>query len=567
MPEIAQNDQWINAPLQPPSVGTYKVRIRAQDDPIHWKDSNFYNFRKWSDEEVPREYTLNVHRKPIADFTFKVEQNDNYKLTLNPKPSFDPEHQFNRPDKGIIEHTWVSYTVDGVKHDGAPPENLELNKIYDVTLQVQDVDGAYASVTKRISTGDNIKPVALFNVQDAVTRSETLNFVDLSYDPNGDPLTNYEITVRKVGDPTILKTMNTWPKSFSNMGLPEGNYLIGLTVWDIPANPPSLQSDLYERPIKVVNDNLPPKSIFTLTPDPLEEGKLAKYKDSSYDPDNHMPLQYSWKIERIDENGNIEKTFNTGYPPTNFMEFGGIGKYKIYQTVFDSPPAPLVSLSDTSMVELEVVLGKKPPFPNFTWHPETVYETKTFTLDPANSYDIDGIVESFEWTITTPTGNTYTSAENFPKITNAIKGTYHVELHVVDNDGLRSEVPAVHDILVEALPPNIPPVAMFNWDPYEPFLGQDIRFDPAMSYDVDGTIVAWDWKFTSKEGATTTSNQKMPTIPATSGQYIVQLTVTDDMGAKATTSQTVNVQIARLEALVTHTPEWKKIWVKNGYDS
>ena len=161
-----------------------------------------------------------------------------------------------------------------MKYNGAPPANLQPNKVYDVTLQVQDIDGAFASVTKRLSTGNNIKPVALFTVQDMVTRSEILNFVDLSYDPNGDPLTNYGITIRKRGDSTILKTLTTWPTSFADLGLPEGDYLIGLTVWDVPQNPPSLQSDLYERPIKVYNDNLPPKSIFTLNPNPLEEESL-----------------------------------------------------------------------------------------------------------------------------------------------------------------------------------------------------------------------------------------------------------------------------------------------------
>ena len=78
MPLIAEHDQWITAPQQPLSTGTYKVRIRAQDDPIHWKDNRFFNFQKWSDEQLPREYTLNVHRRPIADFTFQIDKNNNF---------------------------------------------------------------------------------------------------------------------------------------------------------------------------------------------------------------------------------------------------------------------------------------------------------------------------------------------------------------------------------------------------------------------------------------------------------------------------------------------------------
>ena len=117
----------------------------------------------------------------------------------------------------------------------------------------------------------------------------------------------------------------------------------------------------------------------------------------------------------------FEKTFNVGYPPTDFTKYGGMGKYKIYQTVFDSPPAPLPSLSDTSVVDLEVVLGKKAPFPEFTWHPEIIQETKTFVLDPTSSFDIDGTVERFDWKITSPTGVVDNFNEELPKITNAIE--------------------------------------------------------------------------------------------------------------------------------------------------
>jgi hypothetical protein len=563
--EISESKQWINTPIQFNQPGTFNVQLHSLDDPIHWKDPQFFNFRKWSDQEIQRDFFVNVHRRPVANFSFTLDAVNN--LSLDPLSSYDPDHQFNRTDKGIVDYRWVSYTVDGNKYPGKPPTTLLSNKVYDVTLEVEDIDGATGTVTKRISSRTvNEKPVALFTVQDTVARSEKLNFVDLSYDPNGDALTNYNITVRKQGESTILKTMGSWPNSFKDMNLSEGSYTVGLEVWDIPKNPPSLKSDLFERQIKVMRDNNPPVSQFTLSPNPVELGKITTYKDSSTDPDGHYPLKYSWKIDKVDNNGTILETWNTGVAPTDFRDFGGIGKYKVYQTVWDTPPYPLNSLSDTSVQDIEVIKGPDHPFPLFTWHPEEIYATKSFTLDPVNSFDLDGTVEKYEWKITDPKGNLTNSTTMFPKINNATEGDYKVELHVVDNDGLRSLVPSIRTINVLALPPNQPPVANFVWEPTSPFLGKKIEFNPDSSYDpsIDGRIVSWQWEFTSAEGTKTTSNERYPSIIAASKSYQVKLTVTDNEGATGDITQLVNVNIANLEALVTHTPEWKKIWQEKG---
>lgn len=158
---IAQNGLWINNPMQLPAVGTYKIQLRAMDDPIHFKDSRFYNFRKWSDESIVREYTVNVHRRPTALFNFTVDQSDNFKLTLDPSPSYDIDFKTNRDDKGIAEYEW-SYYLDGVEYEGKPPANVQVDKFYDVTLTVTDIDGASDSITKRISTKMKIYHLLLY---------------------------------------------------------------------------------------------------------------------------------------------------------------------------------------------------------------------------------------------------------------------------------------------------------------------------------------------------------------------------------------------------------------------
>jgi PKD repeat protein len=565
---IPQSGLWVNSPLQLEEVGTYKIKLRAMDDPIHWKDERFFDYRKWSDEEIQREYIVNVHRRPIADFTFNVDVADNYRLDLDPTVSYDTDYQFNRPDKGIIEYTWDSYTLDGVKYNGAPPKNLTVDKVYDVTLMVQDIDGAYASVTKRISTQNmNIKPVAKFDVQSTVSVSEPLKFTDQSYDPNGDPLTNYQFTVRKQGNATILKTLNDWPTSFKDLNLGVGDYVIGLTVDDIPRIPPTLRSDLFEKLIKVIPDNNKPVSRFTLSPSPIVLGQLVTYTDSSYDPDGHPLINYSWKIEALDSDDSVLETFQTGVPPTDFNEFGGTGRYRVTQIVHDDPPAPLKSLqSEPYSIIINVVKGPDHPFAEFTWLPEEIIAGNTIQLDPGKSYDLDGTIVGWSWKITSPTGTVTTSTMEKPQIVNAAVGTYRVELHVTDNDGLRSKIPAIHNIVVAPKPPNKPPVANFIWSPFKPFLGENIALDSTASYDLDGTVVGWDWQIRDSKGVLIARNTQLTNFVGADATYSVTLRVRDNEGTwSAPNTQTINVNIAKLEALVTHTPEWKTIWQENGY--
>lgn len=564
--KIPQSGLWLDSPVALTQPGTYSIQLRAMDDPIHWGDDRFYDYRKWSDEQVQREYKIHVHRRPIADFKFSIDVANNYRLDLDPSVSYDPDHQFNRIDKGIVEVNWVSYTVDGVEHQGPPPQYLQHSKNYDVTLQVKDIDGAYASVTKRISTMNlNIRPVALFDVQDIVEVGQTLEFVDRSYDPNGDPLTNYQITVRRQGQSTILRTYSNWPISFQAMNLSEGKYVIGLTVDDIPQIPPSLRSLIHEENIEVVR-NRPPVSVFSLTPAPIEVDKLAVYQDNSYDPDGHALVNYSWQVELLDPDfGLTIRTWQVGFPPIDFKLFSGKGLYRITQTVFDDPPYPLTSLSGSSSRYVEVIQGKREPYAEFIWTPEFPIAGQTITLDPSPSYDIDGTVVSYEWRITSPSGAVTNRTTNYPTISNAAEGVYRVQLYVYDNDGLRSLIPAVHQITVRPKPPNIPPVAEFVWFPHLPKLGTMVDFNPDSSYDMDGEVVAWNWEFMSMEGTRTASNEQYPTIQARSEWYDVTLTVTDNEGAQNTITKRMFVDIAGITSLVTHTPEWKLRWVEDGF--
>ncbi|MGE8081326.1 PKD domain-containing protein [Peribacillus loiseleuriae] len=595
---IAQSGLYISSPMQLNEVGTYTVTLRAKDNPLAnvGNDNRFSDYRKWSDGELVREYKINVHRRPIADFTANVEAGT-LKLTLNLSSSYDPDHQYNwselgLPSKGIVEYTWEKYVVDGVEHTGAPPATLQAFKDYFITLRVKDVDGAYGTVTKHISTQNvNLKPVALFDSPSVVLTNTILNddttqyFIkDRSYDPNGDDLTNYNWTIKRQSDGTLLWSGANYPSSFASIGLGAGKYLIGLTVWDIPKYPPSLQSDLYESEITVVHNN-PPISCFELSrtilslssitctdgmtsPHTLFIYEPVVYTDKSSDPDGHPLINYSWTIEKLDESNEVLKTWNTGSAPVDFSLYGGIGIYRVTQTVFDLPPSPLPSLSGKITKIYNVIKGPQAPYAMFDYTPLLPIGGNTIQLND-QSWDEDGNVIQWEWTIVAPNGSKMVQTVQNPKITNAQVGTYKVTLHVWDDTSptrLKSNVPAYKEIVVDAPPANQPPVPLFVWAPFKPFIGGKLSLDPDGSYDLDGEIVSYQWQILSKEGSITNSSTRYPELTVASEYYDVTLTVSDNDGATANLTQRINVNIARLEPLVTHTDEWKKYWVSEGHD-
>ena len=585
--------------MQLSEVGEYTVTLRAKDNPLSntGNDNRFSEYRKWSDEEIVREYKINVHRRPIADFKANVEAGTLI-LTLDPSVSFDPDHKDNWDDlgiaeNGIVEHTWEKYVVDDVEYSGKPPATLQPLKDYYITLRVKDIDGAYATITKLVSTKNvNLKPIALFDSPSVVLRSDSLNtsslksyIRDRSYDPNGDALTNYNWTIKRQSDGVVVWNSATAPTSFQAMGLPNGKYLIGLRLWDIPKFPPSLQSDLYEREITVMS-NTPPNSCFELSrtvitlasitctdgitsPHTLFVDDKAIYTDKSTDPDGHSLINYSWTIEKLDASNNVLKSWNTGSAPVDFSLYDGIGKYRVTQVVFDSPPAPLPSLSGKHSRIFNVIKGPQAPYAMFEYQPLLPIAGDTISLKDL-SVDEDGTVVQWQWTIVAPNGSTSTQTTQNPVITNAQIGTYTVSLHVWDNTSptrLRSKNPYTRTIVVSPAPPNLPPVPYIVWDPFKPFLGDTITLNPDASYDLDGTIVSYQWSIKSKEGSITNSSTRYPTLIASSEFYDATLTVRDNKGATATITQRISVDIARLIPLVTHTSEWKDYWTLEGYDA
>ena len=87
---------------------------------------------------------------------------------------------------------------------------------------------------------------------------------------------------------------------------------------------------------------------------------------------------------------------------------------------------------------------------------------------------------------------------------------------------------------------NDAPVASFTSSPASPAPGETVTLDASGSSDADGTIASYEWDFDG-DGTVDSTGETVTTSYATAGDKTVTLTVTDDDGATASTSQSVVV--------------------------
>jgi PGF-CTERM protein len=73
-------------------------------------------------------------------------------------------------------------------------------------------------------------------------------------------------------------------------------------------------------------------------------------------------------------------------------------------------------------------------------------------------------------------------------------------------------------------------------------VGQSVELNASVSTDFDGSITSYDWTVTKPDSSTTTlSGEVVSFTPSQTGEYTVQLTLTDDDGATNTTTVAIDV--------------------------
>ena len=108
------------------------------------------------------------------------------------------------------------------------------------------------------------------------------------------------------------------------------------------------------------------------------------------------------------------------------------------------------------------------------------------------------------------------------------------------NDVLLRTKKGVYLLTIGGYPVNHPPIAFFTYSPLNATVNQMITFNASVSHDLDGSITNYEWNF-GDENVTNTAEKTITHSYASAGDYTVSLTVTDDKGAKNTTTKIITV--------------------------
>ncbi|MEP7278827.1 MAG: PKD domain-containing protein, partial [Bacteroidota bacterium] len=188
-------------------------------------------------------------------------------------------------------------------------------------------------------------------------------------------------------------------------------------------------------------------------------------------------------------------------------------------------------------------LANQPPVANAGGNLAITVPANKIILNGSASNDPDGSIVSYSWTKTSGPA-TYTMADAAAantSVNNLVEGVYLFTLQVTDNAGATASSSVT--VTVNRAP-NQAPAARAGFDVEITLPVNSSDLDGTSSYDPDGTIAGYSWNKLSGPGATTIVNSNTPTptvIGLSEGQYLFELTVTDNEGAISTDQVIVNV--------------------------
>jgi PKD repeat protein len=183
---------------------------------------------------------------------------------------------------------------------------------------------------------------------------------------------------------------------------------------------------------------------------------------------------------------------------------------------------------DIRLVPPGVIEPPGPAVPNFTMAPAAPVEDTNVTFD-ASDPNLDLILADYRWNF--GDGSTASGRTVQHQFDNA--GSFAVTLTVTDADGFSAS--RTKTVAVSA---GVAPIASFVFSPAAPSAGDTVFFNGSESSAAPGrTIVTYRWNFGTSGSSVT--GRVVSKVFNVAGTYNVTLTVTDDAGVSATTSESV----------------------------
>jgi len=378
---------------------------------------------------------------------------------------------------------------------------------YNVVLTVTDNDGATDTEAHVVQVGStNQPPTAAFNY--TPTNPIVGGWVQFDASASNDNDGTISSFAWNFGDGTTSNGMTR----YHQFGAP-GTYNVVLTVTDNDG-----ATDTEAHVVQVGSTNQPPTAAFNYTPTNPIVGGWVQFDASASNDNDGTISSYAWNFG--------DGTTSTGM--TRYHQFAAPGTYNVVLTVVDNDG---VSNAVTHVVQ--VGSTNQPPTAAFNFTPFAPGISEWVRFDGTSSVDTDGSITSYSWNYGDG-GATGSGSVVYHQFT--APGMYNVVLTVIDNDGASD----TESHVLQIGPTNQPPVAAFNYSPLSPGIGENIILNASPSYDPDGTIVSYAWDL-DNNGTTDATNQAISVTYYDLGPHLVRLTVVDNNGLSASTTQVINV--------------------------
>ena len=470
------------------------------------------------------------NRKPKAVITYtSLSVKAPGSLSFSGSDSFDE-------DGNIVSYAW---TVNNGSTSSLvnPSFQFTTEGVYTVTLKVTDDfgDTDTSQVLVNVSPADNIIPTAILKVDknSGVINDNFVFDVLESFDTDGF-IKLYQLDF---GDGISTSFVN--PALVSHIYIKTGIFNAKLIVTD-NRDGISLEST---QTITIVNQ--PPVADFSFNPVNPQTLQTVNFIDSSTDPENDLK---TWEWNFGDGSSFVTSDITQKSPQHQYLV--GNKTYTVILTVYDR-------FNLSSSVSKNIFVTNRIPVAVISTNPLDVNKVITGSAPltvvfDSLSYDLDGQVTDYEWTITglvnTPiTTKSFTYTFNTPRFV-----PYTVSHRVKDNDGFSSNVVTV---AVKVNPPNEPPVARITANPASntSFAPVDVTFSGAGSYDPDniGGPLAYYWDFGNGQ---TSFEQVAVTRYLQPGTYNVTLKVIDNQDGSNTATLVYIVKNNKPIAVLNTTP-------------
>ena len=467
----------------------------------------------------------------------------------------------NDPDGTITSYAWSKVSgpnAGTIATANAVTTNVTglTQGVYRFRLQVTDNSGATADAIVQVTVNPAVNQPPVANAGDHQVLRLPVNYTQLDGRSSADTdgrIMSYRWAY--VSGPANFILNDPAAALTSLSGLVEGVYVFRLTVTD--DNGAAHADDVT---ITVLPPNQPPVAeagnsiVMTLPTNATTlDGRV------SYDPDGSI-IRWQWTLisgpaAPVIVNPNAAVT-----AVNNLIQ----GTYSFRLTVTDDAGA-------TDSDEVQVIVNRPAnqlPIARAGNDITITLPVNQVQLDGAASYDPDGTIATFAWTrISGPADATIeTPAAALTRINRLTQGTYIFRLTVTDNSGAN----ASDDVVITVLPAprvNQPPRAVAGADFTLSLPASAASLDGSASSDPDGQIVIHRWRqlsgptvarITAPAAARTNVEGLLP------GEYIFELTVTDNEGATASATAKINVVESILNLLVYPNPAANDLTLRYG---